>query len=132
MGPTRIQSVYVDEKGQELQLKRAVISANSNGSNQLVAAVTGYKIRVLSLALLAKTGTALNLYFRTGSSGSAIFGDSNATIPVDSTGAAGTPGFVLPYNPAGWMETASGDRLNLTLDAAEYVGGSVQYVEVPA
>lgn len=126
--PVPVYQAFSDASGNAVTLKRAVISADANGDNTLVALVANKSIRVVSIALLAKTGTALNLYFKTGSTG--IFGDSDATIPLDSTGATGTPGFVLPYNPAGWMQTAVGEALVLVLDAGEDVGGSVQYVEV--
>ena len=111
-------------------VRRATIAANTSGDNLIVAAVTDKRIRVLSLALLAKTGTGLNFYFKSGTGSTYIFGNNNATMPLDSTGATGTPGFVLPYNIVGWMETSKGEALNLVLDAAEYVGGSVQYLEV--
>jgi uncharacterized lipoprotein YbaY len=39
-------------------------------------------------------------------------------------------GFVLPFNPVGWFETASNTLLNLELSAAISVDGSLVYVEV--
>jgi hypothetical protein len=39
-------------------------------------------------------------------------------------------GFVLPYNPFGWFETAAGALLNMELSAAISVDGSLTYVEV--
>ena len=39
-------------------------------------------------------------------------------------------GFVLPYNPAGWFETASNTLLNLELSAAVSVDGALTYMEV--
>jgi hypothetical protein len=35
---------------------------------------------------------------------------------------------VLPYNPAGWCETAASALLNLELSAATAVGGVLGYV----
>ena len=39
-------------------------------------------------------------------------------------------GFTLPYNPAGWFETADNALLNLELSAAISVDGMFTYVEV--
>jgi hypothetical protein len=36
----------------------------------------------------------------------------------------------LPYNPAGWFETADNAALNLELSAAVSVDGCLTYVEV--
>jgi hypothetical protein len=39
-------------------------------------------------------------------------------------------GIVLPFNPAGWFETAVNTLLNLNLSAATPVGGGITYIEV--
>jgi hypothetical protein len=39
-------------------------------------------------------------------------------------------GFVLPYNPLGWLETTSGEGLQLNLSAAIGVAGCLSYIEV--
>jgi hypothetical protein len=43
---------------------------------------------------------------------------------------AANGGYVLPYNPVGWFETASNTLLNLNLSAANAVRGSITYIEV--
>jgi hypothetical protein len=39
-------------------------------------------------------------------------------------------GFVLPFNPVGWFETAANTLLNLELSGAVSVDGSLVYIEV--
>lgn len=109
--------------------KFAVVGASSSGNNELVAAVTGKRIRVLAVAIVG-AGTAVGAYFRTSSGGAAIFGSSSSPIPIDKSGAAGPAGLVLPFNPIGWMQTASGEALGLNLSAAQAVTGGLVYVEV--
>lgn len=39
-------------------------------------------------------------------------------------------GFVLPFNPVGWFQTATNTLLNLELSGAISVDGCVVYIEV--
>lgn len=99
--------------------KFAKISASTSGNNTLVAAVTGKKIRVLALSMVANA--AVNGKFQDGASG------------TDLTGLfymASTTGVVLPFNPVGWFEGTATTLLNLNLSAAVAVGGCLTYVEV--
>jgi len=107
--------------------KFANISAASSGNNALVTAVAGKKIRVLAIALIATDAVAL--YFNDGTAD--LFADSANSVPLDETGATGSGGFVLGFNPLGWFETADVNRpLNVNLSAAVGVCGSLVYVEV--
>jgi hypothetical protein len=81
--------------------------------------VTSKKIRVLSLFAVA-AGT-VNVRFESGAGGTALTGQMNLVANT---------GFVLPYNPLGWFETAAGTLLNMELSAAVSVDGSLVYVEV--
>jgi hypothetical protein len=81
--------------------------------------VTAKKIRVLSLFLVA-AGT-VTARFESGAGGTAKTGQMNLVANT---------GFVLPYNPSGWFETASNTLLNLELSAAISVDGSLSYIEV--
>lgn len=99
--------------------KFASIDVATSGDNTLVAAVTSKKIRVLSLTLVA-AGT-VNVRFESGAGGTALSGQMNLVANT---------GFVLPYNPVGWFETASGTLLNLELSAAVSVDGMLTYIEV--
>lgn len=111
-------SVYNGET--PLLPKFAAIDAASSGNNTIVAAVTGKKIRVLACFLIM-TGTAVTIRFESGADGTALTGQM-----TPSQGG----GFVLPFNPVGWFETAASTLLNLELGGAQSVDGSVTYVEV--
>lgn len=99
--------------------KFAIIDAATSGDNTLLSAVVGKKIRVLALFLVA-AGT-VNVRFESGAGGTALTGQMNLIANT---------GFVLPFNPAGWFETASNTLLNLELSGAVSVDGSLVYVEV--
>lgn len=111
--------VVMTGSGTELTPKFAAISASSSGNNTLVAAVTGKKIRVLALFLIANG--AVNAKLQSGAGGTDLTGLAYC---------AANGGFVLPYNKVGWCETAAATLLNLNLSAAVAVGGCVVYVEV--
>lgn len=99
--------------------KFAAIDAASSGDNTIVAAVASKKIRVLSVFLVASA--AVTTRFESGAAGTALTGQMQL-------GANG--GFVLPFNPTGWFETASAVLLNLELSGAISVDGSLVYIEV--
>lgn len=99
--------------------KFAVIDAATSGDNTLVAAVTAKKVRVLALFLVA-AGT-VNVRFESGAGGTALTGQMNLIANT---------GFALPYNPAGWFETASNTLLNMELSAAISCDGCLTYIEV--
>lgn len=98
--------------------KFAKIAISATGD--IVALVTGKKIRVLAAKIVANA--AVNAKWTSG------------TGPTDITGlsylAAAGDGEVLPFNPLGWFETASGEKLTLALSASVAVGGHITYVEV--
>ena len=100
--------------------KFATIVASSSGATTIVAAVTGKRIRVLSLRLTA--AAAVNAKWQ------------SHTAPTDITGlnyyAAAGGGEVLPFNPVGWFQTIAGDALDINLSNAIAVGGHLTYVEV--
>ena len=103
----------------ELTPKFAIIDAASSGDNTLVAVVASKKIRVLSVFLVASG--AVTVRFESGAGGTALTGQMQL---------AANGGFVLPFNPVGWFETASATLLNLELSGATSVDGSLTYVEV--
>ena len=97
------------------QLSVAVDHATS-GNNEIVAAVTGKKIRVLSMLMIA-AGT-VNARFESGADGTALTGQ----MPL-----VANSGFSATYNSNGWFETAAGESLNLELSAAISVDGVLNY-----
>ncbi len=114
-----IESSSMTVAGVNVTPKYAVIDAATSGDNTLVAAVTAKKVRVLALYLVA-AGT-VNVRFESGAGGTALSGQMNLVANT---------GFVLPFNPAGWFETASNTLLNLELSAAISVDGTLTYIEV--
>lgn len=108
--------------GVPLTVGSAVIDHAGSGDNTIVAAVPGFRIRVVSLFLVA-TGT-VNVRFESGASGTALTGQMNLVANT---------GFVLGYNPLGWFGmTAANTLLNLELSGATSVDGALTYVLVPA
>lgn len=105
--------------GDHLQVKFKIISGASNGDNTVVAAVTGAKIRVLSLAIV--TAGAVTVRFESGAGGTALTG-------VMSMPANGI--MVLGHDPHGHFETAAAELLNMELGGAVQVSGSLTYIEV--
>lgn len=99
--------------------KFAKIDADTSGNNTIVTAVTGKKIRVHALFMVA--AGAVNARFESGTNGTALTGQMNLTT---------NSGFVLDYNPLGWFETTAAVLLNLELSGATSVDGSLTYSEV--
>jgi len=96
------------------------INVATSGNNTLLAAQgAGNKIRVLSLFLVS--AGVVNVRFESGANGTALSGQ----MPL-----VANTGFVLPFNPAGWFETADNTLLNLELSAAVSVDGAYSYVVV--
>lgn len=102
--------------GTSRDINRAAISYSSNGNNTLVAAVTGKKIRVVQIFMIAATAVSVTL--QSGAGGTGLTG----AVPVGDTG-----GFVLPFNDAGWFETAAGSLLNAFLSSGVQVSGCLGY-----
>jgi hypothetical protein len=99
--------------------KYAKIVASSSGATEVVALVSGKKIRVLAYAVVANA--AVNVKFQ------------SHTAPTDLTGLlynAANGGEICNYNPAGWFETLSGEALDINLSGAVAVGGHVTYMEI--
>lgn len=114
----------VQNAGTALTPKFKAFGVASSGTNDLVAAVTGKKIRVLSMMGIVNTQTDLYFLDDTGTP-VILFGDSTHKISVAQYG-----GFVLQYNPLGWMETSVGKKLQVNLSAANKFSGGMVYVEV--
>lgn len=95
--------------------------AVSSGDNTLVAAAgAGIKIRVVS-AVLVMSGGANTVRFESDTGGTALTGAMDVGDNLQ---------LILPYNPAGWFETAANKLLNLELGATTSVAGVLGYVLV--
>lgn len=100
----------------DLTPKFAVI--NLSASADLLALVASKRIRIVSMLVMAAADVTLTL--RSGGS-TAISG----VLPL-----LAKSGFVLPYNPVGWFQTASGEKLDAVLGGSVDVDGFFTYIEV--
>lgn len=91
----------------------------SSGANTIIAAVTGLKIRVLSLWM--SPATAVNAKWQ-----SSTTSDLTKLFYMPSS----HPGVVLPHNPMGWFQTVAGELLNLDLSGAVVVNVGGVYITV--
>jgi hypothetical protein len=99
--------------------KFKLLNHSTVGDNEVVAAVTGKKIRVTNIVLVA-AGT-VTVRFESGASGTALTGQ----IPLIAQ-----TGFAAGFDPTGHFETAAATALNLELSAGVAVHGWLKYVEV--
>lgn len=106
----------------------AVIAASSSGDNEVVAAVTGRKVRVLAFHL--SFGGTVNAKWKSGTSTD----KSGLLYGVAATQVAGRAHVPAPsqQTPPFMFETAAGEALNLNLSGAVAVGGWVTYDVVGA
>ena len=99
-------------------VRRAAISGVTSGNNTLIAAVTGKKIRVLGLSIVA--AGAVDFRLESGASGTALSGVMSLNDGVMVTWPIAPPG-------AHWVETAAGALLNMELGAGVQVSGVIVY-----
>ena len=116
--PVTQRSGWIYACGAHAPIKYAKISAASSGDNTLVAAVTGKKIRVLDVLIIATD--AVTTSFESGASGTALTGDMSL---------AANGGYAPGFNPHGHFETVAGELLNLELGGAVQVDGWLIYIE---
>jgi len=96
--------------------KYAKIVATGSGDTEVVAAVTGKKIRVIAVSLVATTATAIK--FR------------SATTDITGSMGFANNGGLTQESVTGLFETVAGAALNINSSAAVVVGGFVTYIEV--
>lgn len=101
------------------RLGYAVIDHATSGDNEIVAAVTGKRIRVLSYTIVA--AAAVTVRFESGAGGTALTGQ----MSFAANGGASTA-----FNPLGLFETAQGAALNMELGGANSVDGHLRYALV--
>lgn len=102
-------------------IMRAVIDNAVSGNNTLVAAVTGMKIRVYDVILIAAGD--MTVRFQSGASGTALTGQMTCST---------SSGFAPGFNPFGHFETVAGSLLNLELSTGTSVDGWLMYALIPA
>lgn len=99
-------------------IKYASISAAA-GDTTVVSAISGKRIVVLACILVADGAAAVR--FESGTGGTALTGLMTLTA---------SSGFTLPFNEAGWCQTAAGSLLNLKSTGAGASGGMLVYTTV--
>jgi hypothetical protein len=98
-----------------------LINISASGDNQIIAAATGFRYRIISGILTAAGKVVVTLKSGTGAGGTAISGPMHF----------GTDGqMVLPANGGGYATTASGGALNFSLGHAVAVGGILQIQKI--
>ena len=99
--------------------KFASIDQSSAGTTSIVAAVTGYRIRILAAVL---TGVGSNITVTLQSASTQLTGELDG---------ANTVGLVFPFNPAGWVQTEAGEAFQITSTNGA-INGCIVYDEVAA
>jgi hypothetical protein len=92
--------------------------ASGQTDSSLIAAVGGKKLRIIALAVQC-AGTATTSTF-----------ESSTTTRIHKVPAGANGGQILPPNPWGWFETASGQSLTVTTGAGSDTDISGVYIEV--
>ncbi len=98
-----------------------VLYATASGtvSTDVVAAVTGKKIKVLAAVISQASATAWKL-------------QSGATSDITNafTTSAADLNIVLPYNPSGWCQTVAGEKLNIVPATAVATHITITYITI--
>lgn len=104
--PIRIFEVSKNGAAEVSTLLCAVAALGTGINQQVVAAVTGKKIRIMGV--LAQSSNAANgtYTFQSGAAGSTLFGPIAAPLVTDPM----SP-LMLPITDSGYLETNSGDGL---------------------
>lgn len=119
-------NIFTDSTRNVCEVKDAFLQATAATNNQsLIAAVTGKKIVVISLALHS-LGAAGHIVFKSGNAGTNL---RSYLAPVNTSA---SPMIQEPLNFAGIFRTASGIGLFLDNNSAAAVNVACSYIEVTA
>ena len=97
--------------------KFASIDQGSATTTEIVAAVPGSRIRILAAVF---TGVRSSITVTLKSASTQLTGEMDG---------ANTVGLVLPYNPAGWVQTEAGEAFQITSTNGA-INGCIVYEEV--
>lgn len=92
------------------------ISAASSGNNTLLAAVTGYAIRVHSLQIVAAGAVTVDI--QSGATGTSLTGVMSLITGVP---------LIMDFEKEGILQTAVSTLLNMSLGGAVQVSGRLTY-----
>jgi hypothetical protein len=99
--------------------KFASIDQGSATTTEVVAAVTGYRIRILA-AVFTGVGSSITVALK-----------SASTQLTGEIAGASALNVILPYNPAGWVQTEAGEAFQITSTNGA-INGCIVYEEVAA
>ena len=99
--------------------KFASIDQSGAATTEIVAAVTGYRIRILA-AVFTGVGSSITVALK-----------SASTQLTGEIAGATVLNVILPYNPAGWVQTEAGEAFQITSTNGA-INGCVVYDEVAA
>lgn len=123
-------ALYATLSASEEKRASGVAVGGTPGTDDIIAAVGSRKIRILALGLFATSATVNNV-FLDNADNDLLFNTGNP-LPLSLDADADTvPGFVLPYNPGGWMETDTvNEAVTLNSSAAQDIAWTITYIEV--
>jgi hypothetical protein len=106
---------------EQQQVRDFTITATATGANEIIAAVAGKVIRVLSYTM-SVTNSAVVGKWQSKPAGSAV--------ELSGLGIALAFGkeVTAPHNPCGWFETVAGSALHLNLGGSPDVHGCGTYI----
>jgi hypothetical protein len=107
-----------------------VAAGGAPGTDSMIAAVAGKKIRCLAMALFATAITANSVYVANDDNDLLANSDNPIPLAIDADGDA-VAGFVLPWNPGGWWESDTvNEAISLHSSAAQDIVYMITYIEV--
>lgn len=114
------QTVVIGSELASEVFRTALVNATASGNTEVVAAVTGKKIRVINYLVTNDDASKVRVHFQ------------SATTAISATQTcAPTGGGHTRQCTQGWaFETVAGEALNLNLSGAALVGGDIGYVTI--
>ena len=111
----------------KFEVKSATITEPTNGTVEIVAAVTGKSIRIIALHVASVVSGAWYLQ-DDADTPIELVGGAATDILHSTDGTAGGYSFTLPYNPVGWAQTTKSKALDCVLTGD--IAGCITYAEV--
>lgn len=116
------RSIFEDQNDCVLVKSQYFDGTAATANQSLVAAVTGKKIRIISM-LLTSNGAQSSVLFKNGSGGTNLM---VCTIPANTVA---EPNVIWPFDPCGIVESSSGVGIFVDVGAVRVLGG-IRYIEV--
>ena len=122
-------ALYVNPAAAENKQASGVAVGGVPGADVIIAAVSGKKILITGLTLIATSTTTNNVFLDNASND--LLGNITNPIVLSLDASGDTlPGLVLPYNQAGWMKTnAVTEAVTLNTSAAQDIIWSITWIE---